>query len=66
MTHYERVLASVRNRMNEVAEDEEEREYIRQNSICWEAAHNLMLIYAASGSLDLVRSTSDEWLALVD
>jgi len=51
--------------MNET-DDPEEREFIRQNSICWEVAHNLMLIYAASGSLDLVRATSDEWLALVN
>jgi general transcription factor 3C polypeptide 3 (transcription factor C subunit 4) len=47
-------------------DDEDEREIIRQTSLCWEAAHNLMLIYAASGSLGLVRTISDEWLALVD
>jgi general transcription factor 3C polypeptide 3 (transcription factor C subunit 4) len=65
VTHYERVLASVRKRMD----DEptlEDREMVRQNSLAWESAHNLILIYTTSGSLDLVRRVSEEWLALVD
>jgi hypothetical protein len=53
VTHYERVLASVRKRMD----DEPTLE---------ESAHNLILIYTTSGSLDLVRRVSEEWLALVD
>lgn len=65
VSHYHRVLASVRKRME--AEDEPaERESVRRHSLAWESAHNLVLIYTTSGSLDLVRSTSEEWLALVD
>lgn len=64
VAHYERVLDSVRRRME--AAPVEEREDIRQNSMAWESAHNLVLIYSASGSLDLVRSRSDEWLALME
>jgi general transcription factor 3C polypeptide 3 (transcription factor C subunit 4) len=47
-------------------DDYEEREYIRSSSLAWESAHNLVLIYTSSGSLDLVRSRSEEWLALRD
>lgn len=65
VTHYERVLASVRSRMD-AEEWPEERERVRQHSIAWEAAHNLVLIFTTSGSLDLVRTISDEWLAIVD
>lgn len=46
------------------AEDEVERDAIRQTSVAWEAAHNLVLIYTASGSIDLVRARSEEWLRL--
>lgn len=63
--HYERVLESVKQRMS-VAYDAEERNVIRQGSQAWEAAHNLVLIYTASGSIELVRSRSEEWLALTD
>lgn len=65
VSHYERVLTSVRERMHET-DDYEEREYIRSSSLAWESAHNLVLIYTSSGSLDLVRSRSEEWLALRD
>lgn len=47
-------------------EFEEDRQLVRRTSKAWEAAHNLVLIYAASGSIDLVQSRSEEWLALVD
>lgn len=65
VTHYERVLTSVRARMDGEPTPEE-RELVRQSSLAWESAHNLVLIYTTSGSLDLVRRVSDEWLALVD
>ncbi|KLT39056.1 TPR-like protein [Cutaneotrichosporon oleaginosum] len=65
VTHYERVLTSVRARMD-AEETPEERELVRQGSLAWESAHNLCLIYTTSGSLDLVRRVSEEWLALVD
>lgn len=65
VSHYQRVLTSVRKRMDD-EEDPAERESVRQHSLAWECAHNLVLIYTTSGSLDLVHSTSEEWLALVD
>ncbi|GMK54381.1 hypothetical protein CspeluHIS016_0109670 [Cutaneotrichosporon spelunceum] len=65
VTHYERVLTSVRSRMD-AEPTNEDRELVRQSSLAWESAHNLVLIYTTSGSLDLVRRVSDEWLALVD
>lgn len=63
--HYERVLDSVAKRMS-AADDAGERHAIRQNSQSWEAAHNLVLIYSASGSMDLVERRSADWLALTD
>ncbi|KAK4685298.1 general transcription factor 3C polypeptide 3 (transcription factor C subunit 4), partial [Tremellales sp. Uapishka_1] len=57
--HYERVLASVRSRMD-VSQDPEE---IRQTSLAFEAAHNLVLIYAAVDSTELVKQRS-KWLSL--
>lgn len=36
---------------------------IRRSSLAYEAAFNLMLIYGASGSTDLVRQKS-KWLAI--
>jgi len=36
---------------------------VRQNSLAQEAAHNLVLLYAASGSAELVEARS-EWLAI--
>lgn len=60
--HFETVLGSARARMD--AADEEGREAIRKSTVAWEAAHNLVLIYTASGSIDLVRARSEEWLRL--
>lgn len=65
VTHFERVLKMVDGRMQN-ERDPEEREWIRTCSVAWEAAHNLVLIYTASGSLQLVREVSDKWLALMD
>lgn len=61
--HFEAVLSSVRYRLLE-AVDDEERDAIRSASVAWEAAHNLVLIYTASGSIALVRGVSEEWLGL--
>ncbi|WOO80159.1 Transcription factor tau subunit sfc4 [Vanrija pseudolonga] len=61
--HYETVLESVRSRVAE-QDDEEEGKRLRDGSLGREAAHNLVLIYSASASWELVQVVSDEWLAL--
>lgn len=50
----------------DAAIDDEERQSIRQNSQAWEAAHNLVLVYTASGSVELVKLRAEEWLSLED
>ncbi|WVN89418.1 uncharacterized protein L203_104641 [Cryptococcus depauperatus CBS 7841] len=57
--HYETVLSSIERRMQEVTEPE----ILRKNSLAWEAAHNLMLLYAAAGNMKLLREKS-RWLAI--
>ncbi|WVQ98069.1 hypothetical protein IAU59_005191 [Kwoniella sp. CBS 9459] len=57
--HYERVLSSVERRMD--ASDDPEA--IRDSSLAYEAAHNLMLLYATAGNNKLVREKS-KWLAI--
>ncbi|WVF69789.1 hypothetical protein IAT40_004568 [Kwoniella sp. CBS 6097] len=57
--HYERVLSSVERRMA----DSLDPEAIRSSSMAFEAAHNLMLLYATAGNQKLVREKS-KWLAI--
>ncbi|OCF32590.1 hypothetical protein I317_00359 [Kwoniella heveanensis CBS 569] len=57
--HYERVLSSVEKRI----EASEDPEAIRSSSLAYEAAHNLMLLYATAGNNKLVREKS-KWLAI--
>ncbi|WWD21507.1 hypothetical protein CI109_105993 [Kwoniella shandongensis] len=59
VVHYERVLESVQKRMDGY----DDPEAVRSSSLAYEAAHNLMLIYATSGNSELVREKS-KWLAI--
>ena len=77
VVHYERVLDSVQKRMDAVEDEEvrngcpalvvpidvQTREEIRRRSVAWESAHNLMQVYAASGSMELVKARS-KWMAI--
>ena len=57
--HYERVLESVKARM----ESSPDPHGVRRESLAMESAHNLMLLYTASGSFKLVKERSS-WLAI--
>ncbi|ODO08005.1 hypothetical protein I350_03588 [Cryptococcus amylolentus CBS 6273] len=57
--HYEKVLEGVQSRMDECMEPEA----VRKASLAWEAAHNLMLLYASSGNMALVKEKSI-WMAI--
>ncbi|WWC86899.1 uncharacterized protein L201_001778 [Kwoniella dendrophila CBS 6074] len=59
ITHYERVLKSVEKRMNESMDPEA----IREKSLAYQSAHNLMLLYAISENQKLVKEKS-KWLAI--
>ncbi|WRT64759.1 uncharacterized protein IL334_001693 [Kwoniella shivajii] len=59
VNHYERVLDSIENRMKE----SDDPEAIRGSSLAFEAAHNLILLYATSGNQKLVKEKS-KWLAI--
>nr|XP_019047149.1 hypothetical protein I302_03756 [Kwoniella bestiolae CBS 10118]OCF26079.1 hypothetical protein I302_03756 [Kwoniella bestiolae CBS 10118] len=59
VTHYERVLESVEQRMKESLNPDA----IRQSSLAYQSAHNLILLYATSGNHKLVKEKS-KWLAL--
>jgi hypothetical protein len=71
--HYEKVLEMVQKRMDaEEHEDVKEVSYersradekdIRRTSLACSAAHNLILLYTATGSMDLVKAKS-LWLAI--
>ncbi|WVQ83249.1 hypothetical protein IAT38_005388 [Cryptococcus sp. DSM 104549] len=70
--HYEKVLESVEARMRaeeeRVIDENDEGDYndpeaVRANSLAYEAAHNLMMIYATSGSTVLVKRVS-KWMAI--
>ncbi|KIY33595.1 general transcription factor 3C polypeptide 3 (transcription factor C subunit 4) [Cryptococcus gattii E566] len=57
--HYEKVLDSVQQRMDESMFPEE----VRKSSLAWEAAHNLMLLYSMAENMALVKEKS-KWLAI--
>ncbi|KAK8847416.1 hypothetical protein IAR55_005274 [Kwoniella newhampshirensis] len=59
VVHYERVLESVKKRMDA----SEDSEAVRTSSLAYEAGHNLMLLYATAGNTELVREKSI-WLAI--
>lgn len=78
VVHYERVLTSVQSRMDMEEHDDLKDvslircgsltsvancQDIRRNSLACSAAHNLMLLYAATDSMDLANEKS-KWLAI--
>ena len=78
MKHYEFVLQSIQNRMNEAGPEYAEvglfllriigngaltMQHIRNESLSYEVAHNLMQLYAAVGNMALVKEKS-AWLAI--
>lgn len=82
VVHFERVLKSVKARMNASGDPEvglaphrfrmvSHRDHrlillwqeVRQSSLAYQAAHNLMLLYASSGNGELVQARS-MWLAI--
>ncbi|KAL7422288.1 transcription factor TFIIIC subunit tfc4 [Cryptotrichosporon argae] len=59
-SHFERVLKSVHDRMEDGSDDPDA---VKGASHAFEAAHNLCIIYASVGSHELVRQRS-QWLAI--
>ncbi|EIW71252.1 hypothetical protein TREMEDRAFT_27203, partial [Tremella mesenterica DSM 1558] len=59
IVHYERVLDSIKKRM----EQSDDPEGIRKDSFAMESAHNLMLLYTSSGNIKLVKDKSI-WMAI--
>ncbi|WWC67957.1 uncharacterized protein I206_101876 [Kwoniella pini CBS 10737] len=59
INHYEKVLNSIEKRMNQSMNSN----IIRERSLAFQSAHNLILLYSTSGNFNLVKEKS-KWLSI--